>query len=285
MANLQYPSIQTMQAKFCDDRTLESETIDVLLDLMLGKNAATSLSLSYAQSFEDRYDDMRHNLHIDINDLLLNIYNPLILSLVPKMPGQIGLDLPTWFNMENSESRIMFIAMDPLRDNANIQCPNSNCLCASISSPFGLHRKSNRENLNKGGRLALLLNHLHGANCGIYFTDCRKFFFYDKKTSNKISNNNNLRCYYLYILRQEIHNVFGGFSGKKLVVATGNEADNYCSKLQKDIAAAGCNYLHIPHITGARWSVWDNKYAGLNSSINKTEDLMRHVAYDIINAL
>lgn len=31
--------------------------------------------------------------------------------------GAIGLDLPTWFNLKNTDKRIMLVAQDPLRGN------------------------------------------------------------------------------------------------------------------------------------------------------------------------
>ena len=88
---------------------------------------------------------------------------------------------------------------------------------------------------------------------------------------------------YLDIL---IQNVFGGFSGKKLIVATGNDAQDCCDKLKQEIENEyGCQILHIPHITGAWDKTWEDRYVDLKNSTNKTEDLVKNIIEEISKVL
>lgn len=166
--------------------------------------------------------------------------------------GAIGLDLPTWFNIKNTDKRIMLVAQDPLRDNTwysdvdNPDVPektgckeNYICIDALVASPFGLHGKSWRDKKNGGGRMALLVEKLIEHGNGVYLTDCRKYFVYDHKESAEYSKKK--KNIYKAILQKEI-----GIVNPQRIVAVGNEAYDYCHELIGDDA----RLLHVPHISG-----------------------------------
>lgn len=166
--------------------------------------------------------------------------------------GAIGLDLPTWFNLKNTDKRIMLVAQDPLRDNTwysdvdNPDVPektgckeNYICIDALVASPFGLHGKSWRDKKNGGGRMALLVEELIEHGNGVYLTDCRKYFVYDHKESAEYSKKK--KNIYKAILQKEI-----GIVNPQRIVAVGNEAYDYCHELIGDDA----RLLHVPHISG-----------------------------------
>ena len=165
--------------------------------------------------------------------------------------GAIGLDLPTWFNMKNTDKRIMLVAQDPLRGNTwysdvdkfpkgKTGCKeNYICIDALVASPFGLHGKSWRDKKNGGGRMALLVEKLIEHGNGVYLTDCRKYFVYDHKESAEYSKKK--KNIYKAILQKEI-----GIVNPQRIVAVGNEAYDYCHELIGDDA----RLLHVPHISG-----------------------------------
>lgn len=176
--------------------------------------------------------------------------------------GAIGLDLPTWFNLKNNENRIMLVAQDPLRDNtwySDIdklapEIPGKTgrredyiCVDALVSSPFGLHGKSWRENKRGGGRMALLVEKLIEHGYGVYLTDCRKYFVYDASESAKYSKGK--KEIYKAILHKEIDIV-----NPKSIVAMGNQAYKYCHELIGDDARL---LPVVPHFSGA--ATWKAK--------------------------
>lgn len=155
--------------------------------------------------------------------------------------GAIGLDLPTWFNLKNTDKRIMLVAQDPLRGNTWYsdvdKFPKGKtgrkedyiCIDALVASPFGLHGKSWRDKKNGGGRMALLVEKLIEHGYGVYLTDCRKYFVYDTTESAKYSKGK--EGIYKTILQKEIDIV-----NPKRIVALGNQAYSYCTELIGDDA-------------------------------------------------
>ncbi len=165
--------------------------------------------------------------------------------------GAIGLDLPTWFNLKNTDKRIMLVAQDPLRGNTwysdvdkfpkgKTGCKEDYiCIDALVASPFGLHGKSWRDKKNGGGRMALLVEKLIEHGNGVYLTDCRKYFVYNHKESAEYSKKK--KNIYKAILQKEI-----GIVNPQRIVAGGNEAYDYCHELIGDDA----RLLHVPQISG-----------------------------------
>lgn len=187
--------------------------------------------------------------------------------------GAIGLDLPTWFNLKNNDKRIMLIAQDPLRDNrwySDVdKFPKGKtgsredyvCTGALVSSPFGLHDRSWRENKRGGGRMKLLVEELIGCGYGVYLTDCRKYFVYDHKESAEYSKAKKDR--YKKILQKEIDII-----KPACIVAMGNLAYAYCQDLLGDVK-------HVPHFSGAAtWRAKKEFFKGENRKVS-IEELAR----------
>ena len=172
--------------------------------------------------------------------------------------GAIGLDLPTWFNLRNNDKRIMIVAQDPLRGNTWYsdvdKFPKGKtgrkedyiCVDALVSSPFGLHGRGWRENKRGGGRMALLVEKLIEHGCGVYLSDCRKYFVYDASESAEYSKGK--KEIYKAILHKEIDIV-----NPKSIVTLGNQAYSYCHELIDDDA----RLLYVPHFSGA--ATWKAK--------------------------
>ena len=172
--------------------------------------------------------------------------------------GAIGLDLPTWFNLKDNDKRIMLVAQDPLRSNTWYsdvdKFPKGKtgrkedyiCVEALVSSPFGLHGRSWRENKRGGGRMALLVEKLIEHGYGVYLTDCRKYFVYDASESAEYSKGK--KEIYKSILHKEIDIV-----KPKSIVALGNQAYSYCHEQIGDYA----RLLYVPHFSGA--ATWKAK--------------------------
>ena len=170
----------------------------------------------------------------------------------------IGLDLPTWFNLKDNDRRVMIVAQDPLRGNiwySDVdKFPKGKtgrkedyiCVDALVSSPFGLHGRSWRENKRGGGRMALLVEKLIEHGYGVYLTDCRKYFVYDASESAEYSKGK--KEIYKSILHKEIDIV-----KPKSIVALGNQAYSYCHELIGDDA----RLLYVPHFSGA--ATWKAK--------------------------
>lgn len=165
--------------------------------------------------------------------------------------GAIGLDLPTWFNLKNNDKRIMLVAQDPLRGNTWYsdvdKFPEGKigrkedyiCIDALVSSPFGLHGKSWRDKKNGGGRMKALVEILIREGYGVYLTDCRKYFVYDRVESAKYSEGK--KEIYKTILQKETDIV-----KPKKIVALGNQAYSYCNELIGD----DTRLLYVPHFSG-----------------------------------
>ena len=156
--------------------------------------------------------------------------------------GAIGLDLPTWFNLKNTDERIMLVAQDPLRGNTWYYI----CIDALVASPFGLHGKSWRDKKNGGGRMALLVEKLIEHGYGVYLTDCRKYFVYDHKESDIYSLKK--KAIYKRILEKEISIIRPG-----CIVAMGNQAYSYC----KELLGNDPRVKYAPHFSGA--ATWKAK--------------------------
>ena len=274
----------TLYSTFLDDKEIAYQIYEMLANDILGKEQLEKIKL--------RYDDMYRNFfsyskeeagkliksgteayvwefskgvepftpkgwnryYEDTITVPIPITHPDFKDLTTRTEkrGAIGLDLPTWFNIKNTDKRIMLVAQDPLRDNTwysdvdNPDVPektgckeNYICIDALVASPFGLHGKSWRDKKNGGGRMALLVEKLIEHGNGVYLTDCRKYFVYDHKESAEYSKKK--KNIYKAILQKEI-----GIVNPQRIVAVGNEAYDYCHELIGDDA----RLLHVPHISG-----------------------------------
>lgn len=273
----------TLYSTFLDDKEIACRIYEMLANDILGKEQLEKIKL--------RYDDMYRNFfnyskeeagkliksgteacvwefskgvepftpkgwnryYEDTITVPIPITHPDFKDLTTRTEkrGAIGLDLPTWFNMKNTDKRIMLVAQDPLRGNTwysdvdkfpkgKTGCKeNYICIDALVASPFGLHGKSWRDKKNGGGRMALLVEKLIEHGNGVYLTDCRKYFVYDHKESAEYSKKK--KNIYKAILQKEI-----GIVNPQRIVAVGNEAYDYCHELIGDDA----RLLHVAHISG-----------------------------------
>ena len=241
---------------FLDDKEIAGRIYEMLANDILGKGQLEKIKL--------RYHDMSRNFfkysYEDTTTVPIPITHPdfIDLTLREVKRGAIGLDLPTWFNLKDNDRRVMIVAQDPLRGNiwySDVdKFPKGKtgrkedyiCVDALVSSPFGLHGRSWRENKRGGGRMALLVEKLIKHGYGVYLTDCRKYFVYDASESAEYSKGK--KEIYKAILYKEIDIV-----NPKSIVTLGNQAYSYCNELIGDDA----RLLYVPHFSGA--ATWKAK--------------------------
>ena len=177
--------------------------------------------------------------------------------------GAIGVDLPTWFNVQDNK-RIMLVAQDPLRNNKRY----GECLDAVISSPFGLHDRYHREWKKGGLMMVLLVEKLVNKGYGIYLTDANKFFIYDHKITNKFSKAHIDK--YAEIMRQEIEIV-----KPAAIVCLGRSAERMCKKMGlQDILA-------LPHLSGAARGAMIRRFPKLGEVGATAENIAEEYAREI----
>ena len=177
----------------------------------------------------------------------------------------------------------MLVAQDPLRNNTWYsdvdKFPKGKtgrkedyiCIDALVSSPFGLHGKSWRDNKKDGGRMTLLVDKLIEHGYGVYLTDCRKYFVYDPKESAKYSKEK--KNIYKAILQKEIEIV-----NPQRIVAMGNQAYNYCRKLLGD----DHRLEYVPHFSGAvTWKAKDVFDMPKNQKVSVEELAEKYAEYII----
>ena len=158
--------------------------------------------------------------------------------------GAIGLDLPTWFNIRDGHPVIMLVTQDPLRSAewyGDKVSDNYLCTDAVVSSPFGLHDAEHRGNGNGGKRMWLLVKELIGKGYGVYLTDCRKYFVYSHKESDRYTTDKKTTLYKA-ILHKEIDLV-----EPQKIVALGADARSYCGSIGIETFPE----RSLPHFSGA----------------------------------
>lgn len=184
--------------------------------------------------------------------------------------GAIGVDLPTWFNVQDNNKHIMLIAQDPLRSSKSY----GECLDAVISSPFGQQDYGHKQRENGEGKMmSLLVKRLVSSGYGIYLTDANKFFIYDHKTTNEFSNAH--IDVYAKIIRKEIE-----FVKPSIIVCLGRSAEKMCKKmgLQEDILA-------LPHLSGTARGAIVRKFPRLKEIRATAENIADEYAEEIIRNL
>lgn len=273
----------TFYSTFLDDKEIAYQIYEMLANDILGKEQLEKIKLRYDDMYRNFFNYSKEEVgkliksgteacvwefskgvepftpkgwnryYEDTITVPIPITHPDFKDLTTRTEkrGAIGLDLPTWFNLKNTDKRIMLVAQDPLRGNTwysdvdkfpkgKTGCKEDYiCIDALVASPFGLHGKSWRDKKNGGGRMALLVEKLIEHGNGVYLTDCRKYFVYDHKESAEYSKKK--KNIYKTILQKEI-----GIVNPQRIVAVGNEAYDYCHELIGD----DVRLLHVPHISG-----------------------------------
>lgn len=256
---------------FCENKNITHKIHNLIADNLLG--------IEQLSKIERRYDDMRNNFfsypkdfvtedkrewkfsedlkpfapkgrgcYSDTTAVPIPITHPDFIDLTTRTKeqgcGAIGLDLPTWFYQSPEAPFIMIVTQDPLRsakwygdevDEKYI------CNDAVVSSPFGLQDANHREKGNGGKRMWLLVRALLEKGYNIYLTDCRKFFVYDHKESDKYTTPEKTDIY-RNILMAEIDII-----NPALIVTLGHSANKSCQELLGDDKRLS---PYMPHFCG-----------------------------------
>ena len=181
--------------------------------------------------------------------------------------GAIGVDLPTWFNVQDNK-HIMIVAQDPLRNNKYY----GECYDAVISSPFGLHSLEHRQNARGGKMMSLLVERLVNNGYGVYLTDANKFFIHDHKTTNMFSVAH--IDVYAEIIRQEIEIV-----KPAVIVCLGKRAEILCKRMGLS------NILALPHLSGTARGAIVRRFPKLESIGATAENIAEEYAREIIRKI
>lgn len=242
-----------MKELFCNKCNLSEETPQFVADELLGVDNLSLLKERYQQmkegynfSYEQWQGLFTENLkpfrgYTDTTAVMMSIKHSMFKTDFERIgKGAIGLDLPTWFNIQSSNPRIMLIAQDPLRSSKWY----GECQDAVLSSPFGLHDAKHRA-MAKGGKMFYELTHrLVSAGNGIYLADARKYFIYDHKTSDKYADTR--KTEYVDILKKEIEIV-----KPALCVCLGNRAGSIMYDVVTQNPELLISYITLPHLSGA----------------------------------
>ena len=187
--------------------------------------------------------------------------------------GAIGVDLPTWFNIQSSNPRIMLIAQDPLRNQESY----GECRDAVLSSPFGLHDATHR-GWKRGGMMVYeLVSRLVMAGYGVYITDSRKYFVYNPVTTNRFARLHKKE--YADILKKEIEIV-----RPTLCVALGRKAAHIMASFVAENSDLPPYYIPLPHLSGAARGAIKQKFERLQE-IKLTYDNIADEYAKIITAI
>lgn len=186
--------------------------------------------------------------------------------------GSIGLDLPTWFNIQSNQARIMLIFQDPLRGKCYQECKD-----AVLSSPFGLQDATHRSRANGGKMANELVRRLTNNGYGVYLTDARKYFIGDHQTSDAYSLV--FTKTYTDILAKEISIV-----KPNLCVCFGNRANSIMYEVSSEYPELLITSIKLPHLSGTARGAIKNQFKILDKIGGATADNIAKVyAKEIIS--
>lgn len=242
-----------MKDLFCNNCHLSSYIPQFIAEKLLGIDNLPLLDARYEQ-MRNCYDysypqwqgvfteDLKpFNKYDDTTAVTMPIKHPTFkIDFEELDKGAIGVDLPTWFNIQNSNPVIMLIAQDPLK---SIELYGE-CRDAVLSSPFGLHDATHREWKNGGMMVYELVSRLVKAGYGVYLTDSRKYFVYNPVTTNRFARLH--RKEYADILKKEIEIV-----KPTLCVALGRKAAKIMAHFVAENSDLPPYYIPLPHLSGA----------------------------------
>ena len=266
-----------MRDQFCNECGLSYDVPHLVAEWLLG--------VEYLHRIENRYKQMRNgynypytewqkvftedlkpfNGYSDTTSVTIPLGNTQLGSDIKALhKGAIGVDLPTWFNIQDNK-HIMIVAQDPLRNNKYY----GECYDAVISSPFGLHSLKHRQNARGGKMMDLLVKRLVANGYGIYLTDANKFFVYDHKTTDMFSATH--MDMYAEIMRREI-----GIVKPFVIVCLGRRAEILCKKMGLQ------NILALPHLSGTARGAIMRKFPKLESMGATVENIAEEYAGEIV---
>jgi len=213
---------------------------------------------SLSSEIENRYNDMRNNFDLSYKEWRFktigkpfngyadttSICIPTDETHFPELHefNTIGLDLPTWSNINNDNSIVMFVAQDPLRSEKWY----NKCHDIVVSSPFATHDAIHRTSRN-GEVYFDIFSKIVEKGYGIYLTDTKKFYI---KGNNSASYTKKQTQIYEEILKKEIEIV-----NPKIIVAFGKNAQFSVIKVDGEK-----RLLHLIHPSGAARGHIKKKY-------------------------
>lgn len=266
-----------MQDQFCNECGLSYDVPHLVAEWLLG--------VEHLGIIENRYEQMRNgydcpytewqeaftedlkpfNGYSDTTSVTIPLGNTQLGSDIKALhKGAIGVDLPTWFNIQNN-THIMIVAQDPLRSSKWY----GECFDAVISSPFGQQDLGHRQRANGGKMMSLLVERLVNNGYGVYLTDANKFFIHDHKTTDKFSAAH--LDVYAEIMRQEIELV-----KPAVIVCFGRRAEILCKKMGLQ------NILALPHLSGTARGAIVRKFPKLESMGATAENIAKLYANEIL---
>lgn len=276
-----------MKNLFCNNCNLSEEIPQLIADELLGVENLSQLKGRYQQmkegydfSYEQWQSLFTEELkpfrgYTDTTGIMMPIKHPKFKTDFEQLSkGAIGVDLPTWFNIQNNNPRIMLIAQDPLRSNKWY----GECKDAVLSSPFGLHDATHRDSPKGGKMVNELIHRLVSAGNAVYLTDARKYFIYDHKTSDKYADTR--KQDYLSILKKEIEIV-----KPKLCVCLGNRARSIMYDIATNNGELQISCIALPHLSGAARGAIVKRYPLLLERKATATNIAEQYANEIIGCL
>lgn len=266
-----------MQDQFCNECGLSYDVPHLVAEWLLG--------VEYLHRIESRYEQMRNgydypytewqkvftedlkpfNGYTDTTSVTIPIGSTQLGSDIKALhKGAIGVDLPTWFNIQGNK-HIMIVAQDPLRSSKWY----GECIDAVISSPFGQQDLGHRQRANGGKMMSLLVGRLVSSGYGVYLTDANKFFIHDHKTTDMFSAAH--KDVYAEIMKLEIELV-----KPIVIVCLGKRAEILCKKMGLP------NILALPHLSGTARGAIIRRFPELVSMGATAENIAEEYAGEIV---
>ncbi len=266
-----------MQDQFCNECGLSYDVPHLVAEWLIG--------VEHLGTIENRYEQMRNgydypytewqkiftedlkpfNGYSDTTSVTIPIGNTQLGSDIKALhKGAIGVDLPTWFNIQDNK-HIMIVAQDPLRSSKWY----GECIDAVISSPFGQQDLEHRQRANGGKMMSLLVGRLVSSGYGVYLTDANKFFIHDHKTTDMFSAAH--IDVYAEIIRWEIELV-----KPAVIVCLGKRAEILCKKMGLQ------NIWALPHLSGTARGAIVRKFPRLEKVGATAENIAEEYAREVV---
>lgn len=266
-----------MRDQFCNECGLSYDVPHLVAEWLLG--------VEHLGIIENRYEQMRNgydypytewqkiftedlkpfNGYSDTTSVTIPVGNTKLGTDIKALhKGAIGVDLPTWFNIQDNK-HIMIVAQDPLRSSKWY----GECFDAVISSPFGQHGLGHRQRANGGKMMSLLVEQIVSNGYGVYLTDANKFFIHDHRTTDMFSAAH--IDVYAEIIRREIEIV-----KPAVIVCLGRRAEILCKKMGLQ------NILALPHLSGTARGAIVREFPKLESMGATAENIAKLYANEIL---
>ncbi|MBX2960710.1 MAG: uracil-DNA glycosylase family protein [Flavobacteriales bacterium] len=163
--------------EFCKNTSLSEKIKKEVLPLFLNLEESQVECLYQYFSMEYQTDPYSDNMLIKQE---LNIIKETY--LIKKDINSLhyfGIDIPCWFNINESSKNIMIIGLDPLRNQKKYKDK------LEFGTPYAFHIKSVREKNTKK-----YFDFVEGLaiNYGVYITDASKIFYKEKLTNKRSTN-------------------------------------------------------------------------------------------------